>query len=402
MTSLAINEKRCNLCGVCVGACPFGALTIESGRVLANAGCRLCKVCIKQCPEGAITLEQSAAPEVDKSAWRGIMVYVEHLDGVVHPVTLELIGKAQELAAEIGCPVYALWMGDGIRKQADELLRYGVAKILVYDDPALRYFRADTYTNIFEDCINTVKPSIVLVGATSVGRSLAPRVAARFRTGLTADCTKLEIKNNTDLVQIRPAFGGNIMAQIVTTRTRPQFATVRYQVMERAARIDQPHGAVIQMKVHPEQLQSGLKVIEVTPKEKQINICDAAVLVVAGRGVKNAGDLVLLEELAGLLGGQLACTRPLVEAGWLPYTRQIGLSGRTVKPKLMIACGISGAVQFTACMNGSELIFAINTDRTAPIFKVAHYGIIGDLYQILPQLIAKFNNGGAVACPIAQ
>jgi electron transfer flavoprotein alpha subunit len=402
MANLTVNEQRCNLCGICVETCPFGALTMEAGRVVANAGCKLCKICIKQCPAGAIALEETATAGVDKSAWRGILVYVEHLDGAIHPVTLELIGKARELAGRINQPVLALWIGAGIAKNAAQLLSYGVDRVLVYDNEALRHFRVDVYANLFEDGINELKPTAVLVGATSVGRSLAPRVAARFRTGLTADCTQLEIKPNTDLVQIRPAFGGNIMAQIVTTRTRPQFATVRYKVMEPAACVAAPHGTVLRREVRPGRLQSCLEVIAVVPKEKQANISDAEVLVVAGRGVKNRGDLALPEELAGLLGGQLACTRPLVEAGWLSYTQQIGLSGRTVKPKLIITCGVSGAVQFTACMNGAERIFAINPDRTAPIFKVAHYGIIGDLYQILPQLIAKIKEGGAATCPIIK
>lgn len=375
---------------------------MEAGEVTLNAGCKLCKLCIKQCPVGAITLEKTATEGINKLAWRGILVYVEHLDGVVHPVTLELIGKARELAGKIHQPVFALWIGAGIAERAAQLLQYGVDQVLVYDDEALRYFRADLYANLFEDGINELKPTAVLVGATSVGRSLAPRVAARFRTGLTADCTQLEIKPNTDLVQIRPAFGGNIMAQIVTTRTRPQFATVRYKVMEPATPVTAPTGTVLRREVSPKRLQSGLQVVEVIPKEKQENISDAEVLVVAGRGVKNRSDLALLQELADLLHGQLACTRPLVEAGWLSYTRQIGLSGRTVKPKLIITCGVSGAVQFTACMNSAEQIFAINLDRNAPIFKVAHYGIVGDLYQILPRLIAKIKEGGAATCHIIQ
>lgn len=403
MGSILVDSNKCNLCGKCVNLCPFGAIQIDLGKVNINNGCKLCKLCIKNCPEGALGLPKPQPQKaVDKSKWNGILVYVEHLEGEVHPVTLELIGKARQLASEINHPVYALIMGANVLDLANGLLDYGVDRVLAYQHEALRYFRADIYTNIFEDCINEFTPSIVLVGATSVGRSLAPRVAARFRTGLTADCTRLEVRPNTDLVQIRPAFGGNIMAQIITSRTRPQFATVRHKVMEKADCLRKPGGEIVQCQVKPERLQSRLKVIRTAPREKQENIADAEVLVVAGRGVKNPADLGMLNELAGLLNGQLACTRPLVEAGWLPYTKQIGLSGRTVKPKLIITCGVSGAIQFTACMSASEQIFAINLDRNAPIFKVAHYGIIGDIYQIIPALIAKLKEEGRSICHIEK
>jgi electron transfer flavoprotein alpha subunit len=397
MGSLLVDKSKCNLCGNCVNQCPFDAIRIDSGKVIITTACKLCKLCLKNCPQGAISLPQSKKT-VDKNAWKGILVYVEHLDGEIHPVTLELIGKARELAAGIGHPVYALLMGADILKQGEELLKYGVDRVFIYQDEALRHFRVDLYTNIFEDYLNEFKPSIVLVGATSVGRSLAPRVAARFRTGLTADCTSLEVRPNTDLVQIRPAFGGNIMAQIITTRTRPQFATVRYRVMDKADYLTKPGSKVVQCKIKPERLQSGIRFINTIPIEKQISISDAEVLVVAGRGIKSPDDLGMLEELARLLNGQLACSRPLVEAGWLPYTHQIGLSGRTVKPKLIITCGVSGAIQFTACMNGAEHIFAINLDVNAPIFKVAHYGIVGDIYQIIPALIEKVKKEGIAAC----
>ncbi len=398
MGSLLIDNSKCNLCGKCVSQCPFAAIRLESGKIIINNACKLCKLCIKNCPAGAIDLPKQTTSEVDKDAWNGILVYVEHIDGVIHPVTFELIGKARELAAGIGHPVYALLMGADVLEQANQLLDYGVDRVLVYQEEALRHFRVDLYSNIFEDCINEYQPSIVLVGATSVGRSLAPRVAARFRTGLTADCTHLEVRPNTDLVQIRPAFGGNIMAQIVTTRTRPQFATVRYKVMEQASCLRKPEGKVIQCVLNPGRLKSGLKVINTALREKQESISDAEVLVVAGRGLKNPSDLGMLEELAGLLKGQLACTRPLVEAGWLPYTKQIGLSGRTVKPKLIITCGVSGAIQFTACMSAAEQILAINQDRNAPIFKVAHYAILGNIYKIVPSLIDKVKKEGMAAC----
>ncbi len=389
MATLAINEKKCDLCGVCIKACPFGALERSNEKVEINASCRMCRVCIKKCPNNAIALIDEARPSVNKDEWKGILVYVEHTDGVVHPVTYELIGKARQLASAIHHPVYCLFMGSSIIEEAEKLLNYGVDRVFTYDDELLKYYRADLYTNAFENCINKVKPSIVLVGATSVGRSLAPRVAVRFRTGLTADCTQLEIRDNTDLVQIRPAFGGNIMAQIITPDSRPQFATVRYKVMDSAVNFRKADAAVIRMDAGKNIMKSNIKVLKVTTKEEQSSISDAEIIVAGGRGLKDQKDLSMLEELAELLGGQLAVTRPLVEAGWAPYTRQIGLSGRTVKPRLIITCGISGAVQFTACMNTAEHIFAINKDKDAPIFKTAHYGIVGDFYEIVPGLIEK-------------
>jgi len=241
---------------------------------------------------------------------------------------------------------------------------------------------------VLEDLISEIRPSVVLIGSTSIGRSLAPRLATRFRTGLTADCTTLKIKPNTDLVQIRPAFGGNIMAQIITTHTRPQFATVRYKVMDQAVRGEET-GRVFDRSVSGEMLKSDIDVIRVTHKESVTSITDAEVIVAGGQGLKEKEDLEMIRELAFLLGGEYAVTRPLVEKGWADYTRQIGLSGRTVKPKLIITCGVSGAIQFAACMNCSDRIIAINSDPNASIFKIAHTGIVGDLYKILPSLIGE-------------
>ena len=246
---------------------------------------------------------------------------------------------------------------------------------------------------MFEDFINNVKPSAILVGATTVGRELAPRVAARFKTGLTADCTILDINEETDLIQIRPAFGGNIMAQIVTPNNRPQLATVRYKVMNSPERSDEIHGEKIICKIDGKKLETSTEVLEISPKEKVKTIESADVIVAVGRGVKSKDDIKIFEKLANLLGGEIACTRPLIEAGWLDAKHQLGLSGRTVRPRLIIACGISGAVQFTAGMNNSEYIFAINKDEKAPIFKVAHYGITGDIYEIVPALIKRIEEG---------
>ena len=361
----------------------------------------MCRLCIKNALTKQFQLLQ-VNPKINKDEWKGIMIFVEHNEGIIHPITYELAGKAAELARKIGHPVYAVFIGSNISAIADELTAYGIDRVFVYDYEQLKFFRADIYANVFEDCIRKVKPSVVLVGATSIGRSLAPRLSTRFRTGLTADCTKLEIRPNTDLVQIRPAFGGNIMARIVTKNNRPQFATVRYKVMNPAECIPGFNGAVELCKINSDKLNSRINVVGIKKKEKQPDITEADILVVAGRGLKEKKDIAMLEELASLIGGQIAATRGLVEDGWVHYTKQIGLSGRTVKPRLIITCGVSGAVQFTAGMNGSDNIIAINKDKNAPIFKIAHYGLAGDLYEIIPALISRIKQEGNELCNIKK
>lgn len=387
MGKLVINQEKILNIDELIKICPFGAMENNQGRLEINSACKMCKLCVKKGPKGAVTFQEENIKSIDKSKWKGIAVYVDHVEGNIHPVTFELIGKAKELSEKVNQPVFALFMGYGISGSAQELLHYGVDEVFVYDDENLKDFRIEPYTAVFEDFINNVKPTAVLVGATAIGRSLAPRVAARFRTGLTADCTILDIKENTDLVQIRPAFGGNIMAQIVTPNSRPQLATVRYKVMNAPERSGEAHGKVNHCTIKEEKLSSGINVFKVIAKEKESGIADAEVIVVAGRGIKSEKDLAMAQELAEILGGQVAATRPLIEAGWEDAKKQIGLSGRTVRPRLIITLGVSGAVQFTAGMNNSDYIFAINKDEKAPIFKVAHYGIVGDIYEIVPQLI---------------
>ncbi|MEG1431413.1 lactate dehydrogenase subunit LctC [Eubacterium sp.] len=375
--------------------CPFGAFSYENDTLEVTAACKMCKMCLKKGPEGILEFEADEAPKVDKDAYKGITVYVDHVEGQVHPVTLELIGKAKELAAVIHHPVYALFIGSGIEKQAMELLHYGVDKVFVYDDVRLKNFAIEPYANAFSDFIEKEKPSSILVGATNVGRSLAPRVAARFRTGLTADCTVLEMKENTDLVQIRPAFGGNIMAQIVTENNRPQFATVRYKIFNAPVRSTSASGDIIPMTMEDDNYQSSIDVLEVIQKEKGIDISEADVIVAVGRGLKSDKDLPMIQEFADAIGAELACTRPCIEAGWFDARRQIGLSGRTVKPQIIIALGISGSVQFAAGMQNSDFIIAVNSDPKASIFNIAHAGIVGDLYEILPELMTMIDSNCA-------
>ncbi|MDD2234728.1 MAG: FAD-binding protein [Desulfitobacteriaceae bacterium] len=367
--------------------CPFSAISSENGRLEISAACKMCKLCIKKGPQGVIELVEDEEITLNKDEWRGIAVFTEHNKGEIHNVTLELIGKARELALVTGHPVYALMLGSDIKEAAAKLLHYGADKVFVYDYPELADFKIDLYTNAFSDFINKVKPSSIMVGATNLGRTLAPRVAARQRTGLTADCTRLEMKENSDLVQIRPAFGGNIMARIVTPKHRPQFCTVRYKVFSTPAPLEHFNGELVLLELLPEQLQSVYEILSIEEKPREVDISEAEIIVAAGRGLKSKDDVALIEELAKLLGGVSACTRPLVENGWFDPKRQIGLSGRTVKPKLIITVGISGSVQFVAGMRNSDCIIAINEAENAPIFDVAHYGICGDLNEIIPQLL---------------
>ena len=397
MAKLVVNQAKIGNIQELISICPFGALEEKNGEVQINAACKMCKLCVKKGPAGAVEyVEDESESLIDKSLWKGITVYVDHIDGAIHPVTYELIGKAKELAEKINHPVYAVMIGNNVASQCHELLHYGVDKVFVYDDQKLARFKIEPYTSVFEDFVNNIKPTAILVGATPVGRQLAPRLAARLKTGLTADCTKLEINENTDLVQIRPAFGGNIMAQILTPNKRPQMSTVRYKVMDAPERNEDESGVIINCQISSDKLDCNVDVLDIIPKEKEQFIEASDVLVVAGRGIKKEEDLTMLQELADLLGGQIACTRPMAEAGWLEVKRQVGLSGRTVRPRLIITCGVSGSIQFVAGMNNSEQIIAINNDENAQIFKTAHYGLVGDLYEIIPALIEQIKAGRKV------
>lgn len=389
MGKLVVHNEKLNKDNVeaLLKVCPFGALDLKEGKIEVNAACKMCKLCVKKGPAGVMEYVEEEVKSIDKGLWKGIAVYVDHEEGHIHPVTLELLGKARELADKVNHPVYAIFVGHDINKATEELLYYGVDEVFVYNHKELEHFRIEPYTAVLEDFIDNKKPSTLLVGATTIGRSLAPRVAARFRTGLTADCTILDIKENTDLIQIRPAFGGNIMAQIINPNNRPQLATVRYKVMNAPEKKTLAQGKIVQCNVKEEALKSNIEVLSVTPKEQEESISEAETIVVVGRAIKSEKDMELVERLAKALGAQIAFTRPLIEAGIGDAKKQIGLSGRTVKPKLIITLGVSGAVQFTAGMGGAEHIFAINKDANAPIFNVAHYGIVGDIYEIVPKLL---------------
>ena len=392
MEFLKFDINKCVLCGVCVEKCPFGALTIEGNGIVVGDACRMCGLCVRNCPEKAIRFEQKAK-SFDKDKWKNFLIYVEQERGEIHPVTFELIGEARKMAVKVGYQVNCVIVGGkGTKENAEKLLPYGVDNVYVYEHEGFEGFRADCYTDAVADCIAANKPSSVLIGATALGRSLAPRLSTRFHTGLTADCTTLDIRSNTDMIQIRPAFGGNIMAQIGITKSRPQFATVRYKVMDKAEKVKNPHGQVVVCPVNEKMADSRIKILSSRIIDKVKSLEEEDVLVVAGRGVRNEKDVEMCRELADALGGQLAFTRPMVENGFGDVAHQIGLSGRTVRPKLIITCGVSGAIQFTSCMTGSDCIVAINNDPEAQIFNVADYCIVDDLYQVVPELTELIKN----------
>ncbi len=321
--------------------------------------------------------------------WSGILVYIECYRGKIRPVSLELIGKARELAAMSGDKVYAAAAGTDLEQVRSALEGYLLEKVFLYDAPD--EYTPVLYEHIMTDCIRRLCPSIVLVGGTHEGRALAPRLAVEFRTGLTADCTSLAMDEDGNLLQTRPAFGGNVMASIVTVRCRPQFATVRPGVMARI----RPVG-VGKTEFHIRKWKDADGCVEIERVTEQLQrggIVFQDILVAAGRGVKKKEDLEMLRELAGLLGGELACSRALVEKGWMDPSCQIGLSGNTVSPKCLITCGVSGTVQFMAGMKAAENIIAINNDPGAAIFGIAHYPVCADLYEAVPELIRRLRKG---------
>jgi electron transfer flavoprotein alpha subunit len=389
--SIIIDREKCSGCESCLASCPFDAIEMQDGLAMINEYCQSCRACLETCPEGAI-YEKEEFVERDLgmlAQYRGVLVFAEQRDGKVSGVAHELLGAGRKLADSLGVELSALVLGAS-REEAEKLIHRGADKVYVDEDSALTSFNDEPYAAVLTALIKEYKPEIVLAGATPIGRSFVPRVAAVLRAGLTADCTSLAVDLETrNLLQTRPAFGGNIMATIVCPAYRPQIATVRPRVMKALEPNPTRTGEIVDYKT--EFPAPRTTVIETVKEgtESSVNLQEAEVIVSGGRGLGDKKGFELLHELAELLGGTVGASRAAVDEGWAAYRRQVGQTGKTVNPKIYLACGISGAVQHLVGMQSSDIIIAINKNPEAPIFNVATLGIVGDVYEVVPALIRK-------------
>ena len=390
--SIVVIKDKCKGCTKCVKGCPFDAITMVDKIAVIGDKCTLCGQCVEVCPFDAI--EKTAEEKVvkDISAYKDVWVFAEQRENKLMPVVIELLGEGKKLADEVGNKLCAILLGSNVDALANELVSYGADKVYVCDSPLLKDFTTDAYTKVISDTINEYKPEIVLIGATHIGRDLAPRVAARVDTGLTADCTKLEIDpEDKKIRQTRPAFGGNLMATILCPDNRPQIGTVRPGVFKKPAADEARTAEIVKEDIHVAASEIRTALLEVIHEAagELVDLEGAEIIVSGGRGVGGPEGFKPIKELAEVLGATVGASRAAVDAGWIGHSHQVGQTGKTVGPKLYIACGISGAIQHVAGMSSSKTIIAINKDETAPIFNVADYAIVGDLFEILPILTAE-------------
>ena len=420
--NIRVLEEKCNGCGLCLKSCLFDAIELIAKKAKIKENCNFCGACVDACPTQAIILEKEVIKK-DLSAYKGIWIFAENRGGKLAKVAFELLGEGKKLASSSGESISAVLFGDRTENNCQELLKRGAEKIYAVDDPLLADFQDDRWVELLTYLVNQYKPAILLAPATYQGRSFAPRVAAKLHTGLTADCTGLEIDPQTKLLsQTRPTFGGNLLATIICENYRPQMATVRPKIFEEATDLHPhlspppfPHllssplegeegkergdwrgrieeGGIIKIPLPKNLGKSRVDLIEILKnKEENIDLADAEVIVSGGRGLGEAKNFSLIFDLAKVLGGVVGASRAAVDSDWIPYAHQVGQTGKTVRPRLYIACGISGAIQHLAGMQTSDTIVAINKDSDAPIFKVANYGIVGDLFEVIPALIKRFS-----------
>lgn len=388
--AIIVNKEACKGCRLCIKSCPFSAITLDDQKkAVIGMACTECGTCVEKCPFHAIEKTSAEKEKADISAYHGVWVFAEQRGGKLMPVVIELLGEGRKLAQQIGTELCAVLLGENVADLAKTCIGYGADKVYVADAPELKDYTTDAYTKVIYEAIQQYKPEIVLCGATHIGRDLGPCLSVKCETGLTADCTKLEIDPvDHKIMQTRPAFGGNLMATIVCPEHRPQMSTVRPGVMEKAAFDPDRTGEIVTL--HPVFADGDLrvKVLEIVKNlENAVSLTDAKVIVAGGMGLGSKEGFDLLAKLADRLGGVVAASRACVDAGWAPHSWQVGQTGTTVKPAIYIACGISGAIQHVAGMKDSGYIVAINKNPSAAIFELADYGIVGDLYDVIPAIL---------------
>ena len=386
-----VDGEKCVACGECVEVCPVEAIDIVDEVAQVDDTCTLCGLCVDACDYGAIGLpEVQTAETEDLGSYKGVWVAAEHHNGELHSVSFELLGAGRRLADKLKVELAAVLIGYQLQEGAKRLIGYGADRVYLVEHPDLHLFNDESYAKVLTELIKKKKPEILLAGATAVGRSFIPRVAVAVETGLTADCTGLDIGDDGLLYQTRPAFGGNVMATILCPRRRPQMATVRPRVMKKADFDKERQGVVEAFAPSPNALSSRVEVLEtVTQDQDTVRITEADVIITGGRGLQKAENFKIIEEVALLLNGAVGATRSVVDEGWLPHSHQVGQTGKTVSPKLYMACGVSGAIQHVVGMQGSEIIVAVNKDPSAPIFDVVNYGVVADLFEFVPALVKK-------------
>ncbi|MDD5355190.1 MAG: electron transfer flavoprotein subunit alpha [Candidatus Omnitrophica bacterium] len=391
--SIKIIPEKCVGCQICVKVCPFTAISMVNKKAVIDLDkCTLCSACVEACKFSAIELEREFNKTQNLEQYKGVWVFGEQKKGIVQPVVYELLGKGGELAKKLHTQLSCVLLGHNIKDQAQELIYRGADNVYLIDAPEVANFLDEPYTKIFVNLVRKYRPEVILCGATTIGRALISRVAVKLHTGLTADCTGLDIEEKEKiLLQTRPAFGGNIMATIVTRNHRPQMATVRHKVMKESEIDKSRQGKIIEEHFDNSFYTSRTKILDIVEEvSSTINITEADIIVSGGRGMRSPENFPILEELAKTLGGAVGASRAAVDSGWMPYSHQVGQTGKTVCPKIYIACGISGQIQHLVGMQSSKIIIAINQDSSAPIFNVATYGIVGDLFQVVPLLNKKF------------
>lgn len=390
--SIIIDDELCTGCGSCVDSCPFGAIELKNDKAKVLPACNLCGACVEICPVEAIKLERDGnkSKKIDISQFKGVWVIAEHYKSKILNVAFQLLGKGRELSDSLGVNLTLVILGANFDEKLADFSQYGMDEIIYVESPVLKDYYSDLYVKVISELIVEHKPEIILIGATPTGRDFAPRIAKKLNAGLTADCTGLDINPETkNLLQTRPTFGGNIMATIRTPSSRPQMATVRPGIFKAPIPVEK-EVSIRKIEYSFKEKDTVSKIVKIINTSKiTVNLEHAKIIVAGGRGVGSKDNFKLIEDLANVLGAELGGSRITVELNWLDPDRQIGQTGVTVSPKLYIACGISGAIQHIVGMENSHIIVAINKDPDAPIFNFAHYGIIGNLHEIIPILIEE-------------